>query len=295
MFGAYFLSVLHIHFRGRVRLPLRRQLFDHSTFLAPINVFMYLFAKAPSTPFIPLTQYPELAPLQQNWRMIRAEAENLLALKKIRAAEHNEDAGLSAFLKSGWKRLYLKWYDAIHPPAQRLCPRTFALLQSIPLVKVATFVELAPGAKLTQHRDPFAGSLRYHLGLSTPNNDSCFIEVDGQRFIWRDGDAMIFDETYIHWAINGSDTSRIVMVCDFERPMRFRWTQAVNHLLGRALMTATSSPNETGAQTGLVSEPLSILYYMGHYHRRFKSWNRAAYNAARIALVAGIAALIYLL
>jgi beta-hydroxylase len=291
--GAYILSVLHIHFRGKVRLPLRRQLLDHSTFMAPINVFMHIFSKVPSTPFIPVTDFAELAPLQQNWQVIRAEAENLLALKKITAAEKNEDAGFSAFLKNGWKRFYLKWYDAIHPAAQRLCPQTFALLQSIPSVKAATFAELPPGAKLDHHRDPFAGSLRYHLGLVTPNNDHCFIEVDGQRFSWRDGQAMIFDETYIHWAINGSDSGRIVMVCDIERPMRFRWTQAVNHLLGRTLMTATSSPNETGDQIGLASKLFRILYYMGHYRRRFKSWNMVAYNVTRIALIVGIAALIY--
>ncbi|MGT2494830.1 aspartyl/asparaginyl beta-hydroxylase domain-containing protein [Cupriavidus basilensis] len=31
----------------------------------------------------------------------------------------------------------------------------------------------------------FAGSLRYHLGLATPNDDRCFIEVDGERHSWR--------------------------------------------------------------------------------------------------------------
>jgi beta-hydroxylase len=291
--GAYFLSVPHIHFRGKVRLPLRRQMLNHSTFMAPINVFMLIFSKVRRTPFIPVTDFAELAPLQQNWQVICAEAENLLALKKIKAAEKNEDAGFNALLKNGWQHFYLKWYDAIHPSAQHLCPQTFALLQSIPSVKVATFAELPPGAKLNPHRDPFAGSLRYHLGLATPNNDRCFIEVDGQRFSWRDGQAMIFDETYLHWAINGSDRGRIIMVCDIERPMRFRWTQAVNHLLGRMLMTATSSPDETGDQIGFASKLFGILHYTGHYHRRFKSWSMAAYNVTRIALVVGIAALIY--
>jgi hypothetical protein len=62
------------------------------------------------------------------------------------------------------------------------------------------FAELPPGAKLNPHRDPFAGSMRYHLGLATPNDDRCFIEVDGERHSWRDGEGVIFDETYIHWA-----------------------------------------------------------------------------------------------
>ena len=90
--GFYFLSILHIHFRGRVRLPFRRQLFDHSSFMAPINIFMHKFSRVPATPYIPLSEFPELQRLQDNWQVIRAEAENLLALKKIKAAEQNETA-----------------------------------------------------------------------------------------------------------------------------------------------------------------------------------------------------------
>ena len=90
--GFYFLAVFHIHFRGKVRLPFGRQLFDHSSFMAPINIFMHLFSRVPSTPYIPVRDFPELAPLQANWQIIRAEAENMLAMKKIKAAEQNDDA-----------------------------------------------------------------------------------------------------------------------------------------------------------------------------------------------------------
>ena len=61
--GFYFLSVLHIHFRGRVRLPFGRQLFDHSSFMAPINIFMHFFSRVPSTPYLPVSEFKELAPL----------------------------------------------------------------------------------------------------------------------------------------------------------------------------------------------------------------------------------------
>ncbi len=291
--GFYFLSILHIHFRGRVRLPFRRQLFDHSSFMAPINIFMHKFSRVPSTPYIPVSAFPELAKLQENWPVIRAEAEHLLALKKIKAAEQNDDAGFNSFFKNGWKRFYLKWYDASHPSAERLCPQTYALLQSIPTVKAAMFAELPPGGKLNPHRDPFAGSMRYHLGLATPNDDRCFIEVDGERYSWRDGQGVIFDETYIHWAINGSDSDRIILFCDIERPMRFKWMGAINRWFGRTVMTAAASPNETGDQVGLVSKLFRISFYMGQYRRRLKAWNKTVYNLTRIALVVALGFLIY--
>ncbi len=291
--GFYFLSVLHIHFRGRVRLPFGRQLFDHSSFMAPINIFMHSFSRVPSTPYLPVANFPELAPLQQNWQVIRAEAENLLRLQKIKASEQNDDAGFNSFFKAGWKRFYLKWYNASHPSAAQLCPQTHALLQGIPSVKAAMFAELPPGGKLNPHRDPFAGSLRYHLGLATPNDDRCFIDVDGERHSWRDGQPVMFDETYIHWAINGSESDRIILFCDIERPMRFRWAQAINRFLGKTMMTAAASPNETGDQVGLVSKLFRVSFYAGKYRRRFKAWNKTVYKITKVALIVGVAALIY--
>ena len=291
--GFLVLSVLHIHFRGKVRLPFGRQLFDHSSFMAPINMFMHLFSKVPSTPYIPVRDFPELSVLQENWPTIREEGLRLIEMKKIKASEENNDAGFNSFFKTGWKRFYLKWYDASHPSAERLCPQTYALLQGIPSVKAAMFAELPPGAKLNPHRDPFAGSMRYHLGLATPNDDRCFIEVDGQRYSWRDGQGVIFDETFIHWAENASDSDRLILFCDVERPMRFRWMQAVNRWLGRTMMTAAASPNESGDQTGLVSKLFRVSYVMGQYRRRYKAWNKTAYKATKVALIVGLAALVY--
>jgi beta-hydroxylase len=291
--GFLVLSVLHIHFRGKVRLPFGRQLFDHSSFMAPINMFMHLFSKVPSTPYIPVREFPELSVLQDNWPVIREEGLRLIEMKKIKASEQNNDAGFNSFFKTGWKRFYLKWYDASHPSAERMCPQTYALLQGIPSVKAAMFAELPPGAKLNPHRDPFAGSMRYHLGLATPNDDRCFIEVDGQRYSWRDGQGVIFDETYIHWAENASDSDRLILFCDVERPMRFGWMQAVNRWLGRTMMTAAASPNESGDQTGLVSKLFRISYVLGQYRRRYKAWNKTAYKATKVALIVGLAALVY--
>jgi beta-hydroxylase len=288
----YFLAICHVHLRGRVRLPVMRQLFDHSSFVAPLNMFMHLFSGVAPTPYLPARDFRELHVLENHWQTIRTEALTLLALQKIRAAEKNDDAGFNSFFKTGWKRFYLKWYDASHPSAARFCPHTVALLRDIPSVKAAMFAELPPGAKLNMHRDPFAGSLRYHLGLVTPNSDRCFIEVDGQRYSWRDGESVVFDETYIHWAHNGSDSNRIILFCDIERPMRYRWAQALNRWLGHTLMTAASSPNETGDQTGGINKLFRFVWLMGRYRRRFKNWNRTAYYCTKTALILGVGLLV---
>lgn len=293
--GIYLFSILFIHFRGKVRLPFLRQFFDHSSIMAPINLFMYAFSRVPAVPYPAVNGFQNLHLLDDNWEIIKAEAVNLQNISKIKAAEKNDDAGFNSFFKAGWKRFYLKWYDASHPSAEQFCPKTVEILRQIPCVKAAMFAELAPGGTLNPHRDPYAGSLRYHLGLVTPNDDRCFIEVDGQRYSWRDGKSVVFDETFIHWAQNGAETNRIILFCDVERPLRYRWAQAINKWLGKTMMTAASSPNETGDQTGRINKLFRFVWLAGQYRRKFKNWNRNAYRATKFGLIVAVAlAIIYL-
>ena len=96
--GIYLFSILFIHLRGRVRLPFLRQFFDHSSIMAPINLFMYAFSKVPSsTPYVKASHFQDLHLLDVNWQMIRDEALHMQAMSKIKAAEKNDDAGFNSF------------------------------------------------------------------------------------------------------------------------------------------------------------------------------------------------------
>ncbi len=79
---------------------------------------------------------------------------------------------------------------------------------------------------------------------STPNDDRCFIEVDRQRHSWRDGKAVIFDETTFAGRKINRSRRVLSLLCDIERPMKWRWAQSVNHWVGASLMSAASSPND---------------------------------------------------
>lgn len=284
--GTWIGAILFAHFRGRVRLPLGRQLLDHSIILAPINAFMVLTSRIPTTPYIPNETMPELKLLEDNWETIRDEALHLASLREIKAPELHNDIGFNSFFKYGWKRFYLKWYDAKHPSAVALCPKTVALLNQIPSVKAAMFAELPPGGQLNPHRDPFAGSLRYHLGLSTPNDDRCYIDVDGIRHSWRDGQGVIFDETYVHDAYNKSEQNRIILFCDVERPLKWRWAEWFNHWFGKIAMSAASSPNAETDQTGFVNKLTHYHWVLDQKRRAFKKANRTAYKATKFGLIA---------
>lgn len=287
------LCVTYVHFRGKVRYKFWRQLSDHSTFVSPINVFMYLFSRVPATPYLKQDLFPELAVLRENWLKIREEGKALMDIQQIKASDKYNDAGFNSFFKTGWKRFYLKWYEDSHPSAMTLCPYTTSLLRELPSVKAAMFAELPDGSRLPRHRDPYAGSLRYHLGLMTPNDDRCFIDVDGTLYSWRDGEGILFDETYIHYAENESGQNRLILFCDIERPMRYRWAQWVNHWVGRNLMTAATAPNEEGDRTGGVNKAFKYIYAVRKVGKRLKAWNRRIYYLIKWLLFGGIAALIF--
>src|SRR5690606_17793858 len=106
-----------------------------------------------------------------------------------------------------------------------LAPKTLELINQIPGMNLALFAVLMPGKKLGQHHDPFAYTLRYSLGLSTPNSERCGLTIDDKEYVWRDGDGVVFDETYLHAAYNETDRPRVILMTDIDRPMRWRWVQ----------------------------------------------------------------------
>lgn len=272
-------SITYVHYRGRIRHRFTRQLSDHSSFLAPINVFMYLFSKEADRPYHSSNEFPEMSEVTKRWKEIRAEAEALE--NHIKGSDKKDDAGFNSFFRRGWKRFYLKWYGESHQSAVDLCPVTTEILSRIPSVKAAMFAELPAGSKLMKHRDPYAGSIRYHLGLRTPNDDRCFIDVDGMPYSWRDGEAVFFDETYIHWAENGTEENRLILFCDVERPMKFKWAAAFNQWFSRTVMRAAASPNDESDETGGINKIFKYLYALRDKGKRLKKFNKPLYQLVK--------------
>lgn len=296
--AAFLGSVLYVHLRGRVRFSFVRQLFNHSSLLAPYNALMYLFSAVPAKPLLTERELPELAPLSENWQMMREEALKLYDEGYIRAALNNNDIGFNSFFKRGWKRFYLKWYDQPLSSAQALCPRTVELLSRIPSVKGAMFALLSPNSNLNPHRDPFAGSLRYHLGLVTANSDKCWISVDGERYWWKDGEAVLFDETYIHSVENNTDVTRIILLCDVERPLHFRVMQALNRWVSRRIVTASATQNVEDEPVGALNRFYGRVYHpiaacINGAARRLKQRNRPLYRVLQYGIGLGVIYLIF--
>ena len=276
-------SMIHVYaFRGNLR-------FDGWTeyvrkgwpMFAPLNCALYSFTQRRARRAIMDPQaFPELDLLRDHWQVIRDEA---LALHRkgtfdaVKAPDGQAyyDIGFRTFYKYGWSKFYLKWYGYTHRSALAECPQTVAILKKVKAVNGAMFSILPPGSKLTRHLDPVACSLRYHLGLSTPNDDACYINIDGTTYSWRDGEVLMFDETYLHFAFNNSDQHRLILMCDVERPM---------HLPGRIInwfnkiaLRMSVVPNAPGDRRGLANLLFSTLAPVLKRTKALKERNRPLY------------------
>ena len=279
------ISTIIVHYRGKVRYKFFRQLTDHSTFMAPINMPMYALSAVENKPYISSANFPQLSLLKDKWQIIRDEALQLEREELIKGSNKYNDVGFNSFFRRGWKRFYLKWYNDFHESAKTHCPQTIELIKGIPSIKAAMFAVLPAGSQLLQHRDPYAGSLRYHLGLITPNSEDCYIVVDGQSYYWKDGDDVIFDETYIHHAENKTDVDRIILFCDIERPVKTMFGRGWNKFFGWFIMAAAASPNMGNDKTGNINKVFKYIYSIRLLGKRIKAYNIKLYYAVKYLLL----------
>lgn len=288
----YVIAVAEMHYRGTVRFPWSRQVLTHTNYLAPYNLLMNLFSKLPNKPLLNVDDIDDLKILRDNWEIMRDEALSLAGDGKISASTGLNDLGFNSFFRVGWARFYLKWYDDFLPSAAKQCPKTVEILKQTKNINAAMFASLPPGAVLSPHRDPYAGSLRYHLGLVTPNSDDCYILVDGQRHVWHDGEDVLFDETFIHEAHNNTDKQRIILFADVHRPMKVGLVDKFNHFISNNLLKASATQNEETEKIGFLNRFFEQAYSIRTFSRRIKKWNRKFYYVLKYTL---FALLIYLL
>ena len=286
----YIFSIVFVRTRNNDKFSLTRQLSDFSTFMVIFNLPAYLLSRVPIQPFVDKEYYPELQILEDNWEVIRDEA---LALYSHGHIEVGDDLPASSFYKNGrWKSFYLKSFDNDIPSAYELAPKTMALIDQIPSMHMALFAALMPGKALKKHHDPFAFTLRYSLGLSTPNSPDCALVVDGIDRPWRDGESFIFDETYMHSTYNNSDKVRLILMTDVDRPMRSKLVQKIYLFLGGSFNRMFAVDNVDESYSGFGNKlGKGLLAYIA-LMKKFKHANKPLYVSFKILVTFSVLGLI---
>ncbi|HET6621141.1 MAG TPA: aspartyl/asparaginyl beta-hydroxylase domain-containing protein [Dongiaceae bacterium] len=177
--------------------------------------------------------FPFLAPIEANWTRIRAELDSLLRSRANLPAFHQISPDQRYISKGDeWKVFILFGFGV---PSRRncaRCPETARLLrESVPGLQSAWFSILAPHYHIPRHRGISKTVLRVHLGLIVPvRRDRCVMQVDDRVVGWEPGKCLVFDDFYRHEVWNDTDEERVVLIFDFDRPMR-PFGRVVNKLL----------------------------------------------------------------
>lgn len=170
--------------------------------------------------------------LEQRWEAIRDEARAVLETRRLPRIE--QVLGASQGNDGEWNTFVLL---ALRKPVTfnaEQCPVTSELVAQVPGISSALFSVFQPGTHLPSHQAPNRGVLRYHLGLIVPGPpDSCQLRVLDEVLSYREGESVLFDDTFEHEAWNRSASPRVTLLLEVDRPLRTPYRQ-FNALTQRA-------------------------------------------------------------
>ena len=191
--------------------------------------FMY-FPDIPNTPYLDPKLQPWAQALVDAYPEIRAEATQLIvdqvALPSFLTFKENtkvEDYVAGDGAHPAWDAFFFyrhgKRYDANHAR----CPKTSAIIESIDTCRIRDqapeicFSMLTPGTHIMPHYGVTNTRVVVHLPLIVPGDCALKI-VDGEAHHWREGELMMFDDTFQHEAWNRSDATRVILLMDAWNP-----------------------------------------------------------------------------
>jgi len=140
-----------------------------------------------------------------------------------------------------WRTLYLKKAGKILDENKEYFPHTIEVLKD-EQIHNAFFSILDPSVEIKPHYGYYKGYLRYHLGINIPeeNGKRPFIICGGERYEWKEGEEVLFDDMYMHYVNNPTNGTRVILYLDIERTNIDDFSKMItylgNHLIENSLI-----------------------------------------------------------
>ncbi len=194
------------------------------------------FPGLPATPYLDKGLIPEIDELEAATPDIQAELLALLPGDTGRERVfHNgelEQANLRGLeTPPSWNGYYFFRHGERRADNCAACPVTAAALDALPLARVrghgpeVLYSVFSPGTHLLPHCGVTNTRVVGHLPLVIP--EDCALRVGGEDHHWREGEVVVFDDTYEHEAWNRSSRTRVVMIFDLWNPFLSQAERAV--------------------------------------------------------------------
>jgi beta-hydroxylase len=291
---AYAGSFAYIYSRHNDHLPLKKYLSNHVLLCAPLNFLFTFFTVGEQKAVFATNTVPGLDKIRANYPLIREEAKALRDAGVFQRKPSVDQPGYNTFEKGGWRLCLLKWYTKdCSQAAAKLCPKTCAIIDSIPTIRSAMFTVLPPGGRLGRHHDPVASSLRYHLGLLTPNSEKCALTLDGVEYPWFDGEEQLFDQTYLHSAVNNTDTLRVILFCDVEKTQLRALMKPIADSVDYRLIAKFTGADDQGKRSWISTAYMPIYQLRSYVKERIKPRSLLACNIIKFGSIGLLLFLIY--
>ncbi|XP_056646936.1 aspartyl/asparaginyl beta-hydroxylase-like isoform X3 [Diorhabda sublineata] len=154
--------------------------------------------------------------LAASWKQIRKEGLSILNEKG-----YFKDESENLKHTGEWKQFELYTRGQKNIENCKICPITCSIIYQIPEARTCKrgqtkFSVMHPGTHIWPHCGPTNCRLRVHLGLKIPSNT--FIRVADDVKSWKEGEVLIFDDSFEHEVWHNGTDFRLILIMDIWHP-----------------------------------------------------------------------------
>lgn len=186
------------------------------------------FPDLPTQPYLDPYLHDWAPRLQAACADIRSEALSLILEQQeledfVEVREGDRIDNYLGGLQPSWEAFFFFRHGRRYDDNHARCPRTSAVLESLDLCRIPgqtpeiCFSVLAPGTHILPHHGVTNTRCVMHLPLVVPEHCALNL-VDRGEHRWREGELVMFDDTFLHEAWNRSDRVRIIVLMDCWNP-----------------------------------------------------------------------------
>jgi hypothetical protein len=136
-----------------------------------------------------------------------------------------------------WGGFPIVIYNYLFKENAAMCPVTYQTINHIPGCTAAMFSVLSPGKHILPHSGIYKGIIRGLFTIKVSNDKKCWISINKNKIYFKEGECILFDETYEHEVVNDSNEDRIVLYFDIYRKLPFplnAFNNLIFHLLKKS-------------------------------------------------------------
>jgi hypothetical protein len=162
--------------------------------------------------------FPHSRVLEDNFSCIADEVVNFMDTRKVPCLNELRPDILIDTPTEGrcWRFVALKKMNRFNELYRDAMPDLYELLDR-PEISTAVISSLDPMTEIPAHKGYSKGLIRYHLAIEAPTDDPAYIICGGQKYIWKQGEGVCFDDMFVHHVKNPSKKRRTVLYLDINR------------------------------------------------------------------------------